>query len=363
MVAIVLAYVVTEYLTLWEVGSGEWSVADLGFSTGLLSTVALGIIAAFIVAPFFYGVWQLVDRRYGDQRPLLQIVGVWAVTGLIVPAVVVAVYILSDLDGIARLITSPELMQVATEAWESFTTAAGKTLCLSLFPSLFTGVYHRFSTGDWTVRTRRFHVTVAVVLVVLVAAVGASATLSPTSETAESSTDISVADPSDPAAYGDGLYGPSFDPAENVNQSYGEYQSGTVLACGSIDSPKAVESYTPKQTYAGPKNFEIAPGQINTESSVVTLDTRYSVRLTDWALRNATIINSGYYGENPTDHNYWVGTTSYDEPGGYDDIHDGLRVPMENVESVHVYVDVVRDGEIHRYVTAVCPNGGGSGGA
>jgi hypothetical protein len=356
LLAVVAAGMVTAYLSLRELAKGEWTVAHLRFGVeGPDQTLVVAILAGFLTAPVFYAAWRFADRRFPRSHVASRALGVWAAIGIGIPVVVLLARTSYDPAAVSRWIEANALVGLA----QPF----GELLALTLFPTVFTGVALRLSTGEWTLRTRGFRVTAAVVAVVLVAAVGASATLAaPADETADDASLIGGSEnrPTDPAVFRDGAYGPDFDPDRYVNQSYADYQSVETVGCGGVSAPDSqLESYTPKQTTAGGDHFEVAAGQLATADGVVTLDTRYSVRLPNATLADATVLRAGYYGVEPRDpYNYSVGYSGYyDTPGGLQESHHyGLKVRMENVESMHVYIDVVRDGEIHRYTTTLCPS-------
>jgi hypothetical protein len=362
-VAVTLGFWLTGYLSLWKLATGEWTVNNLRFGvSGPFATLLVAILAAAVTAPVFYATWKLADRRYRDRRFPREL-ALWLGLGIGLPGIVAVGYMVLHLpEAVAFAVDWSGGSQIEQGA---LTTYFGGALALALFPSLFTGIYHRLSLGDWTLRTRELHATIVVVVVVLASAVGAAAALAPAADTSDddSFSTFSENKPDDPAVFRDGAVGPDFDPDRYDNHSYTAYQSGSAFACGEIQSPFSVEEYTPKQTNAGGEHFEIAAGQIATADGMVTLGTRYSVRLTNATLDDATILRTGYYNVQPVKpHNYSVGVLGpYDSPSGLRDTHVGLRFRMENVESTHVYVDVVRNGEIHRYVTTLCPQEAANG--
>jgi len=360
-VTLTAAFMLTSYLSLWEVGGGTWAVSDLGFTDGRILTVLFGITGAFLAAPVFYGLWRIADRRLANRRNRhvgLQALAVEATVGLVFPAIILVVI---SLMGHAEPAVSDN---TTAKIAGIFVKYFGMCLGLTVLPTAFTGVYHRLSLGDWTLRTRKFHATVAVVLVVLAVAVGASAMLAPAVPAEDTTLDYDTADQQNVSAYSDGYDGPRFMPAFDNNQTYGDYASGDEYACGGFsvveDSPT---EYDPAVVHATLDAFEVAPGQVTTENGTTTLSTRFSVRLSNSTLGNATTLDTGVYNVRYTDApNGAIGvSSSYDSPGGVYGGYVGAAVTAENVESTHVYVDVVRNGVIHRYVTTLCPQEAANG--
>lgn len=361
MIALTAAFVLTGYLSLQELATGDWTVESLRFGVGgPLDTLALALIAAPFAAPVFYAAWQLADRRYGTRR-VPQELAVWLGFGVVGPGIGVLAYLGVNITELIEALTVRGVGEILVAAQGPLTELFGGALALALFPVLFTGVYHRLSTGRWTPRTRELHVTVAVVAVVVLAAVGASAALAPPTNTDGEEYGWGADDPSDPASFRDGDHGPAFSPRPSNNQSYSSFQSGDGFACGEIaPPPEWAEDYQPKQTAAGGKSFEVATGQIATKNGTVTLDTVFSVRLSNATLGDAAVISTGYYDVETADEDSNSVSVSHYDTAIYGTNHRGMHVRMENVESVHVYVDVVRDGEVHRYTTKICPNANGS---
>lgn len=369
--AIVLAagYYLTYYLSLWEVATGEWTPASLGFGTSgpIVEFFLLAFPLGALTAPVFYLAWRLADRRYRHRLQPPELV-VWLAFGVGLPVALATGYIALNLGDAFELVATWDggpLFEPGTLRFYF-----GGAIAVTLLPSVFTGVYHRLSVGAWTPRTRGLHVTIAVVAVVLAAAVGASATLAPSPGPDASNdglldSDSAEYDTMDPASYRDGNLGPGFRTVLVDNQSYGGYVDAEQYACAETRPPDdPPEDYTPRTTHAGPGAFEIAAGQLSTDNGTETLYTRLSVRLENQTLNGTTVIGHGIYGENASEeYNYSVGAKSlYDHPGEYDNSHRGVEIHAENIDSVHIYVDVVRDGTVVRYTTRVCPAAGGDDG-
>lgn len=354
MVTLTGAFMLTGYLSLWEFATDEWTVESLGFGVGgSLSALTLAILVALVTAPVFYSLWRVIDHRYGDRR-VPQEIALWLGLGIGLPTVAMALLAASNPLETIELISARDGGPVFERG--TATTYYGGAMLLALFPTVFTGVYHRVSLGDWTLRTRQFHAILAIVAVVLAAAVGASVTLTST----DAATDSIVSDEYDDqnvAAYHDGLMGPSFFASLNGDESYGEYRPGAHYACEGFAAPEVSPTdYDPVTVHAAPEDFEVALGQLTTDNGTVTLPTRLSVRLSKATLDNATVIQTGVYNAEYNGANATLyADPSYDEPDDFDLVHYGATVQAENIDSAHLYVDVIRNGEVHRYVTTLCP--------
>lgn len=359
MAVVALALLITAYLRVWELPTG-WSIESIGFGVQPAGEAMLAILCTLFVSPVFYVLWRGVIHRLGNRRLAIQLLVVWGITGLLIPFFGIGFGFLNELDSLSDfLLETPWTFVVEASKF------AGMTLGATFLPTFLSGAYNQVSRGNWTLRTRRLQLSTVLLILVVLSAFAASAILSAPAETDTEQTLNETVYPN-ASAYQDGEYGPTFSPSSDI-ESYGEYHSAKTYTCGefkpaSADTQAALPDYEPKYTHAQRGQFEIAPGVLTTENGTVTLDTRFSVRFTSEKLANDSILDVGYYHDEPTSETHSVGTSGY-YSGELGDTHPGIEIEMENVESVHVYADVIRNGEVHRYVTTLCPNGGEDGGA
>lgn len=116
-------------------------------------------------------------------------------------------------------------------------------------------------------------------------------------------------------------------------------------------APPHKTDYTPKTVHPGPEAFQIQRVQFRSlDGDTERLRTRFGIRLND-DVSAAEPIRAGIYGVSSVDQSDWVVDPAVDPVDNMAGSMVAVEPPRD--ETVYIYVDVVQDGEVHRYVTGI----------